>query len=268
MKKRYVLMGLLVLLLAVALTAVACGGGGTTTTTAATTTTGASTETTAGGSTTTGASTETTAGGSTTTAASTATTAAAGPATGEPIKIGFSASLTGSGAAAGNPVSQGVALQVDYLNAHGGINGRPLQIIELDDKTDLTAATNNTTKLITSEKVFAIIGPSLSFMTEAARKLAEDNKVPMVGTGPVSQKQIEGTKYVWSVVVRSPASSAVVAIAKVVKEKGWKNILAMCDVLTFNNEEVDQLAVVKGVFSTVTIPRSGRQSFMRSTSWQ
>ena len=190
--------GLLVLLLVVALATVACGGTEETTTTAA-----PSTETTAAPSTdTTAAPTETTA------APSTDTTAAAGPATGEPIKIGLSNSLTGSGAAPGASFGNGVKLQIEYVNQNGGINGRPLQLIEYDDKSDVPTLIANLNKLIQQDKVFATIGPFVQYGQEPARQLAEQSKVPMVGDGPATMDQLNGTQYKWSVMTRRGSAAA------------------------------------------------------------
>src|SRR6266702_4697041 len=52
-----------------------------------------------------------------------------------PIKIGYSASLTGSLSADGHALQQGFELWRDIVNQHGGLLGRPVQLIGLDDKS-------------------------------------------------------------------------------------------------------------------------------------
>jgi branched-chain amino acid transport system substrate-binding protein len=222
MRKRYLSIGVLVLLLAVALVAVACGGTSTTTTTAA-----PSTETTAA------PSTETTA------APSTETTAATGPATGEPIKIGLSNSLTGAAAAPGASIDNGVKLQIEYVNANGGINGRPLQLVEYDDKSDVPTAVANINKLIQEDKVFATIGPFAQFMQEAARQIAEQTQTPMVGDGPATLDQLAGTQYQWSVMTAAGPPPQADAVDKIIKANGWKNVLSLADVLAIDQETLD-----------------------------
>jgi branched-chain amino acid transport system substrate-binding protein len=227
MKKRYLLMGLLVLLLVVAMTAVACGGEETTTTAAPTQTTAApSTDTTA-------APTQTTA------APSTDTTAAAGPATGEPIKVGFSNSLTGPSAAPGVSVSKGANLQVEYINANGGINGRPIDLIEVDDKSDVAQAQANVTKMIEQDKVLATIGPFAQFAQ--ARTLVEESQIPTVFPGPATMADLSGPSYKWSVMVSAAPPTQADAVTKVIKANGWKNILAIADVLEIHQETLDLL---------------------------
>lgn len=227
MRRSYILAGLLVVLLVVALAAAACGGTTTTTTTAApTTTTAPSTETT------TASSTETTAAPST-------ETTAAGPATGEPIKIGLSNSLTGSGAAPGASFGNGIKVQIEYVNQNGGINGRPLQLVEYDDKSDVPTLIANLNKLIQQDKVFATIGPFVQYGQEPARQVAEQNKVPMVGDGPATLDQLKGTQYQWSVMTAAGPPPQADAVDKVIKASGWKNIVGLADVLTIDQETLD-----------------------------
>ncbi|MFH0917488.1 MAG: ABC transporter substrate-binding protein [bacterium] len=223
MKKQYMIVGLVVLLLVVASTAMACGEEATTTTAAP------STDTTAAPST------------DTTAAPSTDTTAATGPATGEPIKIGFSNSLTGVSAAPGASVSKGVALQVEYVNANGGINGRPLEVIELDDKSEVPNAIANLNKLIQEDKVFATIGPFAQFMSEPARGIAEQTQTPMVGPGPATLEQLAGQQYQWSVMISAAPPTQADALTKVIKANGWTNVLAIADVLSIHQETLDLL---------------------------
>ena len=226
MRRRYILGGLLAVLLVVAFVAVACGGTTTTTTAAPTTTTAAP-------------STDTTAAPTETTAATTATTAAAGPATGEPIKIGLSNSLTGSGAAPGASFDNGIKLQIEYVNQNGGVNGRPLQLVEYDDKSDVPTLVANLNKLILQDKVFATVGPFVQYGQEPARQIAEQNKVPMVGDGPATLDQLKGTQYQWSVMTAAAPPPQADAVDKVIKASGWKNVIGLADVLNIDQETLD-----------------------------
>jgi branched-chain amino acid transport system substrate-binding protein len=237
MKKRIAVIGLVALLLVVALMAMACGGEKETTTTAA-----PSTVTTAA------PSTETTA------APSTETTVATGPATGTPIKVGFSNSLTGPSAAPGVSVSKGANLQVEYINANGGINGRPIELIEIDDKSDNAQAQANVTKLIEEDKVLATIGPFAQF--NQARTLAEETQTPTVFPGPATLADLKGPSYKWSVMVSAGPPVQADATGKVIKANGWKNILAIADVLEIHQETLDVLveAAPAGGFTFTKMP--------------
>ena len=54
----------------------------------------------------------------------------ADPATGEPIKVGMVTSLTGASAAPGVSIQNGAKYQVEYINSNGGINGRPIELLD------------------------------------------------------------------------------------------------------------------------------------------
>ena len=229
MKKRYMLVCLAALLVVVVLAAAACNGGDETTTTAAPGTTAAP-------------STDTTAAPSTdTTAAPSTDTTTAGPATGEPILIGLDNVLTGPSAAVGGSASQGVKLQIEYVNANGGINGRPLQLIEYDDKGDVANCVANLNKLIQDDKVFATIGPMAQYMQEPARGIAEQTQTPMIGAGPATLDQLKGTQYQWSVMMAAAPPTQAAAVEQIIADNGWKNILSMADVLSIDQEVLDVL---------------------------
>jgi branched-chain amino acid transport system substrate-binding protein len=225
MKKRYLTIGLLVLMLVVALAAAACGGTEETTTTAA-------------------PSTDTTAAPSTdTTAAPSTDTTTEGPATGAPIKVGFTNSITGFAAAPAASTGNGVALMAETVNANGGINGRPLEIVMLDDKSDVPAGIANLNKLIQEDKVAATVGPFAQFMQEPARGIAEQTGTPMVGMGPATLEQLAATpQYQMSVMVSAAPPTHADALTKVIKANGWKNILAIADQLAIHQETLDLVA--------------------------
>jgi branched-chain amino acid transport system substrate-binding protein len=75
-----------------------------------------------------------------------------------PIKIGVVVSLTGTYAGLGVPEKNAIAMEVDRINASGGIDGRNLDVLYEDDATDPAKAQAATTRLIEQEKVVAIIG--------------------------------------------------------------------------------------------------------------
>ncbi len=228
MKKRHLVVGVLVLVLAIAMMAAACGGDEPTTTVAPSTTAAPSTETTAP------PATETTAAPST-------DTTATGPATGEPIKIGLSTSLTGSGAAPGKSLSQGVAVEVEYVNANGGINGRPIQLIEYDDASEVPNAITNINKMIQEDKVFMTIGPFAQYMQEPARQIAEQTQTPMVGGGPATLEQLAGNQYKWSVMISAGPPVQADGVMKVIKENGWKTIVGIGDILAIHQDTMSLL---------------------------
>jgi branched-chain amino acid transport system substrate-binding protein len=117
--------------------------------------------------------------------------AAADSATG-PIVIGEVGSLTGTEATFGLSSANGIQLQIDEVNAKGGVKGRQLQVKVLDDQGRPEEAATAATRLISSEKVVALLGEVASTRSMFMAPKAQQAKVPMVtpsSTNPaVTQK--------------------------------------------------------------------------------
>lgn len=120
-----------------------------------------------------------------------ATSLAAQPATGEPIKIGVLLPLTGPGAGLGIPQKNGILLAEKHINAKGGIKGRPIKLLIEDDTTNPDVAISKANTLIYSEKVVALIGPTMTANTIAVGGLTDPIKLPHMalgGLGPPVEK--------------------------------------------------------------------------------
>src|SRR5689334_19386587 len=85
-----------------------------------------------------------------------------------PIKIGVIEPLSGPVAASGNYVRMGAEIARDWINARGGINGRKVDLVIEDNKSDPKEAASAAEKLIVRDKVPAIMGAWGSSMTLAA----------------------------------------------------------------------------------------------------
>jgi branched-chain amino acid transport system substrate-binding protein len=111
---------------------------------------------------------------------------------GEPIKIGAIVSITGAGAGLGAPERNGLLLAEKDINAKGGINGRPIKIIVEDDTSNADTALSKANDLIFSQKVVALLGPSLTASTVAVGGLTHSNHIPQIaftGIGPAVEKE-------------------------------------------------------------------------------
>lgn len=144
----------------------------------------------------------------------------------EPIKLGAFFDLTGPSAAIGTPTKLVAEMVVKKINAEGGVNGRPLQLVIADDEGDPTKAAIIAKKFIESDKVVAIIGPTRTDTGMAAKPIIEQMKVPTVmcvGGDPV----IMGGKYGpfhWTFKSPQRTSVAVQKTFAYLKKKGWTNI--------------------------------------------
>ena len=85
----------------------------------------------------------------------------------EPVRLGAVLSVTGPASFLGEPEKNTIQMEVDKINAAGGVLGRPLEVIILDDETDVNKAVLAVDRLIKKEHVSAILGPTTSGNTLA-----------------------------------------------------------------------------------------------------
>src|SRR5262245_6594091 len=104
--------------------------------------------------------------------------------------IGVTGALTGPPASTNAPPSEGVRLYVDRLNAAGGINGKKIQLIVLDDQAEPSKAAANAKRLLTQDNVKLLILSSLS--STFAPVIAETKRanVPLLFMGAVCPKEV------------------------------------------------------------------------------
>jgi ABC-type branched-subunit amino acid transport system substrate-binding protein len=96
------------------------------------------------------------------------------------IVIGQSAALTGPGSALAAPFVQGAKLYFDKLNAGGGVNGRKVELVTLDDRGNPATTAENTKKLL-GQGVLSLFGYYGSPQVTAAYPLIKDSDVLMFG---------------------------------------------------------------------------------------
>ena len=84
------------------------------------------------------------------------------------VKIGFNFEETGAVASYGTSEQKGAQLAVDEINAAGGIDGKQIEVVDKDNKSETAEAASVSTNLVTQSKVAAIVGPATSGATAAA----------------------------------------------------------------------------------------------------
>ena len=103
-----------------------------------------------------------------------------------PLKIGFFAPESGFAAADGASAYDSAKLAVKDINAAGGINGRQLQLINYDDGSDPKQAVSIATRLVTQDKVDAVVSGSYSDQTLAAAPIFQRAGIPMLAAYAVN----------------------------------------------------------------------------------
>ena len=146
------------------------------------------------------------------------------PATAQaPIRIGASLSLTGTYAKLGKNQHEGYQLCEKDLNAKGGLLGRRVQFVVYDDQSMPATAVRLYEKLITEDKVDAIMGPYSSPVTVAAVNVTEKYKkvmvAPLAATTSIFKK---GRKYIFMVI--SPAEVYLEGLVDMAVKRGLKTV--------------------------------------------
>ncbi len=94
------------------------------------------------------------------------------------IKVGMVNALSGPAAALGIAVKQGSSVLFDKINAAGGVNGRKITLISVDDGYEPARTSAATEKLISQDKVFALFGYVGTPTSKAAIPIASKAGVP------------------------------------------------------------------------------------------
>ncbi len=97
------------------------------------------------------------------------------------IVFGQAAVLEGPASALGQGMRTGIQAAFDEINKKGGIHGRKLKLVSIDDGYEPDKSIAAVKKLIEDEKVFALIGPVGTPTANAAQPVAQAAKVPYIG---------------------------------------------------------------------------------------
>lgn len=133
----------------------------------------------------------------------------------QPIKLGVSISTTGQGAALGIPERNTLSLYPEE------IGGAKIEIIQLDDAGDPTAATTNARRLATDDKVDVLIGSSITPPSIAMGNVAAEVGVPHFALAPMP---VSPTTAKWSVVMPQPVALMAKALYEHMKKNGVKTV--------------------------------------------
>ena len=107
------------------------------------------------------------------------------------LKIGFTLSLTGGSDDAGRGARMGAELAITEYNEKGGYDGRKVEAVIYDDETKPAKGVENVTRLITRDKVFAIVGPINSGVALAIIDIAQKNQIPLMDISATAEQIIQ-----------------------------------------------------------------------------
>ncbi len=166
-----------------------------------------------------------------------------------PIRIGASLSLTGTYAALGQNQQRGYQLCAKRVNERGGVLGRKIEFVLYDDQSAPATAVRLYEKLITQDKVDALMGPYSSPITEAVANVNEKYKMPMIAplasTTSIFKK---GRKFIF--MMQSPAEVYLEGLIDLAARNGLKTVALLNEDTLFPKATVDgtvELAKKKGL---------------------
>lgn len=177
-------------------------------------------------------------------------------ATKTPYKIGAVVSLTGTYAGLGAPEKNVITMEQARINAAGGVNGHPIDVIIEDDGTDVAKAATAVTKLIDQDKVLAVLGATGSGQTMAMRGAIDKAGVPQVSMAGATVITKPLDKWVF----QTPWSNTIVIPfeLKYMQSKGIKKLGIISDSSAFGK---DGVAVTKANLSKFGITVVAEETF-------
>jgi len=140
----------------------------------------------------------------------------------DPIRLGAVLSVTGPASFLGEPEKNTIQMEVEKINAAGGVLGRPVEVVILDDETDVNKAVLATDRLIKKEQVAAILGPTTSGNSLAVIAKAAAAKVPLISCSAAEKITKPVNPFVFKV-----APSDRLAVARILthaKKQGYKKL--------------------------------------------
>lgn len=128
------------------------------------------------------------------------------------IVVGMYGSLTGDGASFGQSSREGTELAVDEVNNAGGLlGGRKIKLLVEDDQSKPEEASNAVTKLVTQDKVVAVLGEVASRRSLAAAPICQKYMVPMISPSSTNERVTQVGDYIFRVCFIDPFQGEVLA---------------------------------------------------------
>ncbi len=162
------------------------------------------------------------------------------------IKVGAILAVTGGASFLGGPESRTIEMQIEKINANGGIHGKKLELILKDSGANPEKAISFAKQLIEEEKVFAIVGPSTSGETMKIKNICEQGKTVLISCGAAEVIVNPVARYVFKTPQKD--SFAVKKIYMVMNKLGIKKIAVLAGNTGFGKAGKGQLLAIAPEF--------------------
>jgi ABC-type branched-subunit amino acid transport system substrate-binding protein len=135
------------------------------------------------------------------------------------IKVGFSGILTGGFAFLGNWQRNSIQVEIDRINAAGGLGGAKLELVVRDDGANPANAVRNAREFADDKSVAFVVGPALTSSFEAVKGIYEEGKKPNCQPA-VSGESGFGTTLKYAFRSQDRGTDLVPLLLKFLKEQG------------------------------------------------
>jgi len=115
----------------------------------------------------------------------------------EPIPIAMLVPITGASATEGGYFIKAATLAIEQINAAGGINGQPINFIQIDNQSTNPGALNALNKAVNEDNAFVILGPVKSTQIFAISDAVKEAAVPMIIGGTNANLTEQGNPWLF-----------------------------------------------------------------------
>ena len=130
---------------------------------------------------------------------------------GDKVRVGVFMSLTGSTANFGISSVNGIKMAAEEVNTAGGINGKQIELLVQDDRSDASEAATIVTKFVTQDQVHAILGEVASSRSIAAAPIAQNAKIPMLTPSSTNPEVTKKGNFIFRSCFIDPVQGAAIA---------------------------------------------------------
>jgi branched-chain amino acid transport system substrate-binding protein len=168
----------------------------------------------------------------------------------ETLRIGAIYALSGPGASLGIPERDTVVMLEEQINAAGGINGHPIEVIIYDDESDGTKGLLAAKKLVEEHKVNVVIGPTTSGVSLALVPYFTEMEIPLVSAAAAARIVEPINERYW--IFKTAQSDYLVfeAIVKYLNENNLKKVGFISEASGYGDSgrsELEKLAPKAGI---------------------
>jgi branched-chain amino acid transport system substrate-binding protein len=173
----------------------------------------------------------------------------------EPLKIGYIGALSGNSAPMGEPARLGMVLAFEEMNAKGGIAGRPVELIALDDEANPAKSVTQANKLVQQDKVVAAIGGPNSGTALANRQVFFEANIPELVSISTMDDIINPNHPTFKTTFRLSASESylIKILANYMLDKGFKKVGIIADTSAYGQTATK---TIEKWFAELNIPIS------------